>query len=783
MSSWFSTVSTLELDNKISEATSESIPNGEVELSVALEITDLIRSKKIPPQQCMRSLKKRLTLVYSNPNLLTSTLKLIDLCVKNSGYHFLIEISSKEFIDYLVDFIFKIHYNIHENTIQNNSSKLAVGEFILQLIQEWKIAFENQLQLNYVEKVYNSLKNQNYQFPSVDQSDFKPNSKFIDSEVPPDWIDSDSCMICYNAFSIINRKHHCRSCGGVFCNDHSLSRIPLVSLGIMEPVRVCDNCFAKHTKNKRDNIPTSNSISNTSNKNSFPTDEDEDEELKKAIELSLKETSIYSSPPVQNTQPTRPQPSSSDPTDEDEEMKAAIAESLKAFEEQQNFQNQYQKQQETQSPLQPSQPESDFYNIAIPSFQPSENDSYDQSQQPSHNYWEQQSRPQQPLPSQQNQPPQKPPVEDLTQQEEENINLFITLMTTLKSDPKKRSDILYDENLNNLHAKVVTLKPKMNKSLRIAIEKYEAFLELNNKISTVIKLYDEFLESKLNLAYRNHNISSPNQVNQSGNSNYFRANEVSSNPTFIDSQTNNQVHNRDSYYGSNDYPVQQQQSPYQQQPFSQQSTGQTQSIRCNSQYQQNSSQQNRRASIYDESNKAPMTTFNTQQNEYSDPQSYDEPEPTYNKQSNPEYLDDNSDPQDDSDKEYLNNISQSHQQQVHRQSQQQENRQSGSYPLHNYNNEQSNYEISNSEPKYSTVRRQSSSIPNYALEEATAKFPALEDEIGVETHQGYSNAATNDFSSMDKFPKIPTGELEPTRTGGSSTKSKFIPEPEPLIEL
>ena len=40
------TISQVELDNKIVEATSESIPNGEIDLSIAFEITDLIRSKK-----------------------------------------------------------------------------------------------------------------------------------------------------------------------------------------------------------------------------------------------------------------------------------------------------------------------------------------------------------------------------------------------------------------------------------------------------------------------------------------------------------------------------------------------------------------------------------------------------------------------------------------------------------------------------------------------------------------------------------------------------------------
>lgn len=756
--SWFSSsASTVELDNKISEATSESIPNGDVELSVALEITDLIRSKKIPPQQCMRSLKKRLTLIYSNPNLLTSTLKLIDLCVKNSGYHFLVEISSKEFIDYLVDFVFKIHYNVNDLEVKHDAAKLSCGQFMLQLIQEWKLAFENQLQLNYVEKTYNSLKNQGYPFPS---SEFQPNAKFVDSEVAPDWIDLDSCMICYNPFSLINRKHHCRSCGGVFCNDHSLSRIPLVALGIMEPVRVCDNCFAKHTKGKSgvSGANGANSVPSRSNtRRSMATNDndDEDEELKKAIELSLQETSY--SAPVQNV----PQPQvSSDAPEEDDEMKAAIAASLQAFEEQQNSQKQYQKQFQE---LQPSQPESDFYNISIPSFpsQPEFGQSsnpWEQSrqQESTQQYNQQQEPPQQAPPA-----PLKPPVEDLTQQEEENINLFITLMTTIKQDRKKRSEILYDENLNNLHSKVVTLKPKVNRSLRMSIEKYEAFLELNNKISTVTKLYDEFLESKLNMAYRNHNISTPSHT---GASNYFSTNEY--NP-MVDQQATGQ---RNSW---NDHPVQQQHSGYNP-TFSQQPTGQApirqEQPRRTSQYQE-PTQPARRESQYEASNEPPLTSFNKQEEPDSTPYN------VYYNQSQPGYPED-SDVQDDSDKEYLNNIAQTHSQSTYSQG-----NQSIPYPSHTNNEESDPANTSTiAAPTSANVRRQSSSIPAYALEEANAKYPALEqedDEAGP--NQSPSRTATTDFSNMDRFPLIPTNELEPMTTGGTSVKSKY--EPEPLIEL
>lgn len=150
------TISQVELDNKIVEATSESIPNGEIDLSIAFEITDLIRSKKILNKIAMRSLKKRLTLIYLNPNLLLSSLKLIDLCIKNCGFGFLIEISSKEFMDYLIDFIFKIHYNTKELTYGHGGgdvgNKIKIGEMILKYLQNWKIIFENQQQLQYVEK-------------------------------------------------------------------------------------------------------------------------------------------------------------------------------------------------------------------------------------------------------------------------------------------------------------------------------------------------------------------------------------------------------------------------------------------------------------------------------------------------------------------------------------------------------------------------------------------------------------------------------------------------------
>jgi len=69
--------------------------------------------------------------------------------------------------------------------------------------------------------------------------------------VSTEWMrneDTPSCMRCASAFSLSRRKHHCRQCGGVFCHGCSDHRVPLLALGYIEPVRVCDGCIARlHT--------------------------------------------------------------------------------------------------------------------------------------------------------------------------------------------------------------------------------------------------------------------------------------------------------------------------------------------------------------------------------------------------------------------------------------------------------------------------------------------------------------------------------------------------------
>jgi len=55
-----------------------------------------------------------------------------------------------------------------------------------------------------------------------------------------------SCSKCTLPFSVTKRKHHCRSCGKIFCNECSSHRAPLPTSP--KPVRVCDNCYSNSSK-------------------------------------------------------------------------------------------------------------------------------------------------------------------------------------------------------------------------------------------------------------------------------------------------------------------------------------------------------------------------------------------------------------------------------------------------------------------------------------------------------------------------------------------------------
>ncbi|CCD25432.1 ESCRT-0 subunit protein VPS27 NDAI_0F01130 [Naumovozyma dairenensis CBS 421] len=476
-----STITPAELDILINKATNESIPNGDLDLPTSFEISDIIRSKRIPPKDAMRCLQKRIANTYMNPNTQLSTWRLVEVCIKNGGTPFIVEVCSREFM------------NTFEKTILQNEdtdeSDDELGTLVKTLFMELYGTFKNDSQLGYVAKVHDKLKNRNVDLPKVVLGNGIGNAMF-DSKTPADWIESDTCMVCSKKFSLLNRRHHCRSCGGIFCQEHSSHNIELPDLGIYEPVRVCDNCFddydikkSKPSSKKKKKDKSKHRHNNKHPKHQNVADE-EDEQLKRAIELSLKEARNSTEPIVPVVTHTTEEPILTEEEENDPDLKAAIEASLRESQEAEQRRNEmnqsaYNTHQERQYAQQ-------------------------QQQQQQHSF-------------------------DLNNAEKEDIYLFATLVEKAKNNPNSAIDILEDTRLQKLYQKIMSTKPKLNNALNDKINKYNALIDMNSKISSIMNIYDSLLEQQL----RNINLSQQYSVAQEPSDPYAMYTQQQQEPPLI----------------------------------------------------------------------------------------------------------------------------------------------------------------------------------------------------------------------------------------------------------
>ena len=58
------------------------------------------------------------------------------------------------------------------------------------------------------------------------------------------WDESKECTNCSKVFTLLNRRHHCRVCGHVFCAGCSAYRVRLASSRTGKEKRACATCFA-----------------------------------------------------------------------------------------------------------------------------------------------------------------------------------------------------------------------------------------------------------------------------------------------------------------------------------------------------------------------------------------------------------------------------------------------------------------------------------------------------------------------------------------------------------
>lgn len=67
-------------------------------------------------------------------------------------------------------------------------------------------------------------------------------------------------MICDREFSLLRRRHHCRSCGSLLCDECCSAYLPLPLMGLREPVRVCTQCVRRYYEDKRGQIREANPL-------------------------------------------------------------------------------------------------------------------------------------------------------------------------------------------------------------------------------------------------------------------------------------------------------------------------------------------------------------------------------------------------------------------------------------------------------------------------------------------------------------------------------------------
>lgn len=193
-----------------------------------IQICDLVRQGDTQPKYVLSAIKKKI--VNPNPHIALFGLQVLESCVKNCGSLIHDEIGTKQYMEQLWDVV--------KNT-QHEEVKLK----ILELIQAWAYAFRKTPKYRAVQDVVNIMRAEGHKFPLLKESD-----AMFSADTAPEWADGTMCHRCRVPFTLVQRKHHCRACGQVFCQQCSSKNSTLPKFGFEKEVRVCESCYEQFHK-------------------------------------------------------------------------------------------------------------------------------------------------------------------------------------------------------------------------------------------------------------------------------------------------------------------------------------------------------------------------------------------------------------------------------------------------------------------------------------------------------------------------------------------------------
>uniref|UniRef100_H2ZE19 Hepatocyte growth factor-regulated tyrosine kinase substrate n=1 Tax=Ciona savignyi TaxID=51511 RepID=H2ZE19_CIOSA len=207
----------------------------EPDLDSMLQLCDMIRGGDVKAKEAAAVMKMRV-IEETNPHVQLFAVHVLDTAMKNCGEAIHSEMLTDKYLEQLKELV-------------RNSKADAVKNKLLDMIQGWAVASQHNSDFKVASDLYNIMKTEGYKFPpKTDTADM------FKSEKAPRWSDGEDCTKCKTTFGVIQRKHHCRACGGIFCSKCTTKQAIIPKFGIEKEVRVCDACYDSLTKEKVRNL-------------------------------------------------------------------------------------------------------------------------------------------------------------------------------------------------------------------------------------------------------------------------------------------------------------------------------------------------------------------------------------------------------------------------------------------------------------------------------------------------------------------------------------------------